>query len=202
MAERPGTGTLGQKLVRVLRQLRNAPTPAARTDLLKEVARITVDLREFFPTDSGEPDWSAKTWSYREYIRERYAEAGYTPDEARTTQTAVRYHVSTFVREKLSADELTDLGLNPESFTDRSRDKRAARAALLQAAQAPAEGANATAYARNIAGALLVLKSIDTRVLSDLTARERTRTRAVLEEIHERADALLAVMSAERRRER
>ncbi|MEV0267736.1 hypothetical protein AB0H43_03090 [Hamadaea sp. NPDC050747] len=182
--------SLSKELVATLRRLRNAATDAQRTDLLKETARLTVDLREFFLTDSGEPDWAARTWAYRDYLRERYIEAGYPIDEAKTTQAAVRYHVSGYIRTKLASDQVADLGLASGTFNDRKREVRTAQSELLKVALTPPEHASAADESRAIAGALLVLERVNPANFADLSTRQRANVRVVLDKIRDRAGEL------------
>lgn len=182
---------LGRTLVRTLRSLRNATSDTARTDLLRDIAQLSVDLREHFLTPQGEPDWAARTWAYREYLRACYAEAGYTPDEARTTQAAVRYHVSRYLRERLSDEELRHLGLRPEATVDRARERRAAKRALFEAATSPhVTGDMDGAEVKMIASSLLLLQRVDPARLYALGDRERDTVRVILTQLARRVDVL------------
>ncbi|MFG3710114.1 hypothetical protein [Micromonospora sp. NPDC047730] len=187
---------LARDLVKALRKLKTlSPGDAARTEALREVARLSVDLREHFLTPSGEPDWAARTWEYRHFIVDRYSDADYSQEESRATQAAVRYHVSKYVRERLSPQEVADLGLRSESSVDRSREQRDARRALLNAARhqvAPgSEGGPGSAdVLRAIAGALLVLQHIDPAALAEMTETDRVQAQAVLSRLVSRAEQL------------
>jgi len=187
---------VARDLVRALRKLKTLDTGSpARTETLREVARLTVDLREHFLTPSGQPDWAARTWDYRNFIIDRYADAGYSKEESRKVQATVRYHVSPYLRQKLSPDQITDLGLRHESSVDRSREQRDARRALLRAAKevvAPATrgGPGSADLLRSIAGALLVLQHIDPAALAEMTETDRVQAQAVLSRIEARAAQL------------
>lgn len=189
--------SLAQELVRSLRSLRQLePRDPERTETLRQVAELSVDLREHFLTPQGEPDWAARTWEYRNFITDRYTDAGYSKDEARNTQAAVRYHVSKYVREKLTPDQVADLGLRSESSVDRSREQRDARRALLNAARhsvaAPAgkETPESADVLRALAGALLVLQHVDPAALAEMNELDRVQARAVLSRLVTRAEQL------------
>ncbi|MEU4568651.1 hypothetical protein [Micromonospora sp. NPDC023956] len=181
---------LGNALVRALQTLRNATDDVQRTQRLRDVASLTVDLREHFLTPKGEPDWAARTWPYREFVRERYSEAGYAGDELKSTQAAVRYHVSRMVRERLSPETIEDLGLQKESSVDRSREKRGVTKALLAAAREIPEGQTNADLIRSLGAALLVLERVDEKAVAELGEREKAQARTVLRKVRERAASL------------
>lgn len=73
------------------------------TALLRRAAEIIVELRGHFDRD-GEPDWLGRTYAYRQCMTETYGVAGVLPSERKTVGDAVRYHVITVLRERLSPD--------------------------------------------------------------------------------------------------
>jgi hypothetical protein len=186
MAERDDVGAA---LVRTLRDLRAAPDDdPARTPRLREIAQLSVDLRAHFHTADGEPDWTGRTWSYRDHLRERYREAGYGVEEARALQGAVRWHVSKYVRERLTTDQLESYSLRAASSVDRNRESRAARSALLQAATAAAPDPGEVVPA--LAAALLTLERLSPDALAGLDDATAVQARGLLHRIAQRATEL------------
>lgn len=187
---------LARRLVRTLRKLKSTGSAdPGRTELLREVARLSVDLREHFVTPSGEPDWTARTWEYRNFLTDRYTDAGLSKDEARTIQAAVRYHVSKYVRERLAPEQVTALGLRPETSVDRSREQRDARRALLNAARhgllpTDGEAPSSADVLRALAGALLILQRVESSAVSGMSELDRVQARAVLSRVEARAREL------------
>lgn len=190
------TGTkddLGRALVRSLRALRRVGDDRERrTQLYREIATASVDLREhFIVEETGEADWSGRSWAYREYIRDRYSEAGYQKDEARPVQTSVRYHVSARVRERLTPEQLEDLGLRADDMTKRMKDTRAVKSALLSTLDKAAAG-DTPDVPRALAAAYLVLQKITPPQVGDLQGAARSQARAVLGRILRHAGELHA----------
>ncbi|MEU5906555.1 hypothetical protein [Micromonospora sp. NPDC047527] len=109
-----------REILRILRAARQT-TGERRTILLRDLAEQMVDLREHYLTTSGDPDWTGRTGLYRYAVRELYAQAGYSPDERKTTQTSTRYHVGNLVRTRVSQETADALGLGRASPQDRSR---------------------------------------------------------------------------------
>ncbi|MGZ0151861.1 hypothetical protein ACXJJ3_32715 [Kribbella sp. WER1] len=116
---------------KLLRQYERAEEHA-RTPLLKQLAGLLVEGRSHFLTDDGTPDWRGKTYQYRVWAGEVYADI-VTGDELKSLQAAVRYHVSAALRERLTEDELDELGLIKATARERSHDRRVQREAVLSA---------------------------------------------------------------------
>ncbi|MEU8299161.1 hypothetical protein AB0C04_17990 [Micromonospora sp. NPDC048909] len=96
-------------------------TGERRTMMLRDLAEQMVDLREHYLTPSGDPDWTGRTGAYRYAVRGLYAQAGYTPEERKVTQTATRYHVGNLVRARVSQETADALGLERTTPQDRGR---------------------------------------------------------------------------------
>lgn len=187
---------LGADLVKALKALRRVGEDRERrTQLYREIARATVDLREHFLSPEGAPDWAGRTWAYREYVREQYSRAGYSRDEARPVQTSVRYHVSTRVREQLSAEELEDLGLRAEDITARMRESRELKSALL-ASLDPPNNNDSPDVKRALAGAYLVLRRIPIAEVGALRGAAREQARTILGQIAETVTTLRRAVNA------
>lgn len=187
---------LGAALVRALRALRRVgDNRERRTELYRTIANASVDLREHFLTPEGEPDWAGRSWAYREYVRERYSEAGYSRDDARPVQASVRYHVSVRVRERLTPEQVEDLGLRAEDITERVRANRATKSALLASLTGSPE--DNPDVPRAIAGAYVVLQRIAPGDVSALQGRSRAQAREVLGRLLAHAEELHAATDAE-----
>ncbi|MET7667149.1 hypothetical protein [Micromonospora luteifusca] len=109
-----------REIVRILRATRQT-TGERRTILLRDLAEQMVDLREHYPTPSGDPDWTGRGGVYRYAVRDLYVQAGYSPEERKLTQTSTRYHVGNLVRARVSQGTADALGLVPITPKDRSR---------------------------------------------------------------------------------
>lgn len=182
--------SVASRLLAALKALRVAADDdrELRTQLLRQVAELSVDLREHFQVaGTGSPDWAGRSWPYRDYVRNLYSDAGYTAEEAKMTQASVRYHVGNIVRTKLGAEELEDLGLREESPVDRAREQREARNALISAATESDTSADVT---RAIAAALLVLQPISAGDVAALDETGRSQAATLLGRITRRAAEL------------
>ncbi|RLK22654.1 hypothetical protein DER29_0492 [Micromonospora sp. M71_S20] len=190
---------LGAALVKALRALRRVgDNRERRTELYRQVADASVDLREHFLTpDTGEPDWAGRSWAYREYVRDRYSEAGVSKDEARSIQASVRYHVSTRVRQRLTPEEVEDLGLRAENIAQRAQATRAVNSALLSSLGAGTPDENNPDVSRALAGAFVVLQRITPAEVAALDGQGRSQARAVLGRLLAHAEELHAAVAPE-----
>lgn len=93
------------------------------TEDLREVANLFIDCRESFFTAEGNPDWLGRTHVYRRWVRETMTLANVPPESLPSIQAAIRYHTSYLLRERLDAETLEELGLQPSSSRDRSTAK-------------------------------------------------------------------------------
>ena|SRR5690606_20578394 len=98
--------------------------PYQRVEILREIAENQVRMREHFFTDTGAPDWAGRTWAYRNAVGEIYARAGIRGAEKSTLSATVRYHVGNMLRDRLSDEELAEIGLRKVSPRQRSVEKR------------------------------------------------------------------------------
>lgn len=180
------------RAIRALRKYRDAePGDPARTDRLKDAAAALVDLREYFTTSTGEPDWLGATHAYKLAVRDVYSEAGMTHDEQVSTSGAVRYHAGNYLRAKLSEEEIEGLGLRRPGPRERHVERRSTNSQLLHALRSSARAMRATAEAlrqedgttpgeeavRSLAVAATVLEGIPTDLIAALAPDEQ---RAVL----------------------
>ncbi|OZV74756.1 hypothetical protein CA850_29705 [Micromonospora echinospora] len=186
---------LAAALVRALRALRRGEVSRERkTQLYREAAEATFALREHFDVGKDgkpEPDWSGRSREYREFIRSLYVKTGYDRDDAKTVQTAIRFHVGNLVRDRLSPEVVEDLGLKPEHATDRMKDYRRVRSAVVATARESASSGNPDAL-RALAAAHVVLSKVSTAEVAALSGREREQARAVLARLKDHAGWLAA----------
>ena len=156
---------------------------------IRTCADLLVSLREHFLTDDGRPDWTGRTWPYRACVRELYSRAGISQNEAPTLQAAIRYHAGNVLRERLTPEELEELGIGPEGPRERTRAAHSERSAVL----ATLRGAGSPADAlRAVAMVAAVLDKVTPEQLERLRAQDRRKVTALLRRVAERADQLLA----------
>lgn len=117
-----------ERAIAALRAYKRAP----ETKHLRALAEALIDARAHFYTDDG-PDWSGKSHGYRAFVQECYSDASVAPGDRPRIQAAARWHAAKALRERLSAEELTDLGLAEAPPEERARKSRAQRSAALQA---------------------------------------------------------------------
>ncbi|TDC35721.1 hypothetical protein [Micromonospora sp. KC213] len=189
---------LGDALTKSLRAIRRLGDDRGdrerRTRLYREAAGLILDLREHFrANEKGDPDWAGRTPAYRAFIRERYSEAGYRREEAKPIQTAIGYHVSVLMRERLTPEEIEDLGLRTEDVTARVRDRRKVQSAMLATLDTTEGTPDAV---RSLAGALAVLRRIAPDDLAALDGAAVAQARAVLTRLTDRVAELSRLAAA------
>ncbi|MFG1867510.1 hypothetical protein [Micromonospora arborensis] len=143
-----------REIVRILCAARQT-TGERRTILLRDLAEQMVNLREHYLAPSGDPDWTGRTGVYRYAVRELYAQAGYSPEERKLTQTSTRYHVGNLVRARVPQETADALGLERTTPQDRSRmrsrrDRDELRELLAEARELLAAQKKTTAGAQRI----------------------------------------------------
>jgi hypothetical protein len=180
MAKKPSIDDLihsGADLVRKWHR-----TEESRTDLLRELAEVVVDLRAAFG------DWSGHDWEYRQAITRLYEEAGVPTDSVASVQAALRYHVGNALRRRVAPEDLKAAGLMAASPRERIA---AARVEVVNAAEA---GGYRPSSGRTVAPLLLALRVSLDRLegrLDALDAAEVAEVVETLEMVRERAAFLL-----------
>lgn len=104
-----------------------------RTDLLRALAEVVVQLRQDFQLKDGRPDLGGRGPEYRAAMREIYQRAKVPADDYDGIQTALRYHVNNLLHDLHDADELTAAGLGERSAKERLAADRE-QASLIRAA--------------------------------------------------------------------
>jgi hypothetical protein len=96
---------------------------AERTLAAKDIADAIMEARAMFQARDGSPDLLGRSADYRAFIAGAQDLAGVPKSLRPTIMAAVRYHVSTLLRERYS-EEVGALGLSPESAVDRARRRK------------------------------------------------------------------------------
>ena len=162
----------------------------SRTDLLKRVAELIVELRAKHTLDDGRIDWSGRSPAYRAAISEIYKEAGVPADKLDTVQAALRYHVGNMIRDRADDYALQAVGLTnvaPRERLNRNREIVAALAASGSVADVTGDPL------RLIAGAEALLDHVDESALRTFRGKERVAARHALAGLRDRAEALRAL---------
>ncbi|MEV1157746.1 hypothetical protein AB0J27_20340 [Micromonospora chokoriensis] len=197
MATDSAEDTIAGEVVRRLRALRAATGRERRTTLAREVAALSVDLREFYLVD-GRPDYAGRSHAYLSTMRDLWSKAGYTDAEERDrAQAQVRYHVGNIVRDRIPADDLEAAGLQAPSPRGQSVNRHRARSALAVAATSAPIGDTDADLVRAVGAALAILERLEATRVSVLDGRERRLVVAALGRIEDRAAALREAAGAE-----
>lgn len=185
--------------MRALRRYHETPEEE-HTEIFRDVAACFVALREQYIDTEGAPDWSGRSYAYRQKVGQILDDARVPKDERQRVRAAIAYHVGNVLRTVLSAEELDNLGLRPLSPRDRSAEKREKHSAIMNvfrtgpAISTPAEALHA----------LITARALLSRVPSDALAGgeddEVLGVREVLAEIELEAERLGSAMRARGRR--
>jgi len=159
----------------------------SRTDLLKEVAEIILELRRSYTLEDGRADWSGRSPAYRAAVARIYKEGGVPRDRYDTVQAAVRYHLGNLLRERVPVDELEAVGLSsiaPRERINRTRDVVAALAADGSVASITGDPLRLVTHAEAL------LDFVDPARLLALKGKERIAARHALHHLAARAAEL------------
>lgn len=180
---------LEAEVVRVIKGIRSLPDDERqrRSMLLRDLAAALLDLREHFITESGDPDWRGRTWDYRAAVRELYSRAGVPAAEASALQAATRYHIGNALRERLSPEQLEDLGLGKPGPRERVKSAHEARSAAIAALKGDGDDPDAL---RTIAAVWALVSRLAPERVAALRERDRAAARKLLGEIAGRAVVL------------
>lgn len=155
--------------------------------LIRDLAETLVSLREHFLTHDGHPDWTGRTGAYRAAVHQIYSDANIPPDEATTLQAAVRYHAGNVLRERLSAQELEDLGIGAAAPRARVRTRHQERSTLLAALKGDGDDPD---LLRTLSAAWALVSRVPEERVAELSAADRRKVRTLLRKIAERAESL------------
>lgn len=182
-----------------------ATTETTKTVLLRELARVVVELRSMFATEDGRTDWAGRSFIYRETVARIYSEANVPADSVDGMQSALRYHIGNVLRDVAPPAELDGLGLQSKRPVDRVKDSRDRLAALARAGAAldkQGRGPRDIRLVRTVAQAEVLLTKVHDTDLEDLEATSIEDLVASLETISRRARSLLEELEPLRRRKR
>lgn len=179
-------------------------TETTKTILLRELARVVVELRSLFTTEDGRADWAGRSYSYRETVARIYSEAGIPPDSLESMQSALRYHIGNVLREVAPPTELADLGLKANRPVDRVKESRDRLAALARAGAAMEKQGRASDWrlVRVVSQAEVLLTKATDVSFDDLEAEVVEDLVASLETIARRVQDFLTELEPRRKRRR
>lgn len=156
-----------------------------RTDDLRRLAPIIVDLRGAFRLGDGRADWSGRSPEYRQAMADLYTRARVPEDQLDTVQAALRYHVGNLIRERASAEELEAVGMTPTSPKERLANQRGALAAQREVAAPRQDVPRLAAFAQAL------IDYIDEDAIPDLPTERAVASRLALEAVQSRSAQLL-----------
>lgn len=159
----------------------------ARTPITRALAETFVEARSHFQNAEGEVDWRGKTYPYRQWVREIFDDANLRGEDSKRVQAAIRYHVGTALRARLSDEDLESLGLISQSPRERSHDRRASRSAVLNALTAK-DVAGGSLMALTAINA--IVKRVDVEEVRTLDDNARAVALATLVDLERRVRAL------------
>src|SRR5690606_21057000 len=145
-------------------------------------------LREHFVTDTGSPDWTGRTWAYKNTVIQMYQDAGYTQAQWQALGSSVRWHVGNVLRERLTDAEIADAGLLDTSPLERERARNLTRDEAVRVLHRPVEDAADTV--RSLATAVTLMEKIPIERVEGLGARQRKIAREALDRIASHAELL------------
>lgn len=155
-----------------------------RTDFLRELAPVIVDLRAHFTLEDGRPDWSGRSPGYRQVMIGIYEKTRLSGDDLDRFQSALRYHVGNLLRERASKDELISVGLTTVAPKERVQSTRDALHAMKEAAAPRQDLARLAAYAQAL------LEYADEAAIPDIDPERAEASRLALEAVQQRASEL------------
>lgn len=165
-----------------------------RTALLEELAPVIAELRSRCRLKDGRPDWSGRSHEYRQHMSAIFAKAGVSVDDRDRLQTALRYHVSSIIRDRATKDELISAGLDPVKPKERLRGTREALQAMKKKSAQRHEVAKLTTYAQAL------LDYVDDRAVARLDQDHAEISRLALEASRGRVEELLARLPGAKQR--
>lgn len=156
-----------------------------RTDRLKELAELVVQLRGEHTLEDGRKDWSGRSPAYRQSMADLYTRAKVPTEKLDTVQAALRYHVGNLLREHAQGEELAAVGLSAVAPKKRLATARKA----LQAQRR--ESAPRQDVARLATHAQALLEFIDADAIPDLPKERAVAARIALEAVQALSAQLL-----------
>lgn len=159
-----------------------------RTDHLRELAEIVVELRGAHTLEDGRADWSGRSPAYRQTMADIYARAKVPAENLDTVQAALRYHVGNLLRQRATGDDLEAVGLSRIAPSQRLATRRQALQAQAAVAAPRQDIARLTAYAQAL------LDFVDVNAVPELAPERAVASRLALEAVRQRAEELLGLL--------
>lgn len=128
------TNPLLQTLAAAIHTAYNAPKKD-QPELLRAAADLMIELRSQINTADGEPDWRGSTYEYRMAIGEALGGAGVPYEDRVRFGNSMRYHISNSLRDRLTPEQVAELGMKTANALRRSQLNRDERRAELTAAR-------------------------------------------------------------------
>ncbi|MBP2323340.1 hypothetical protein JOF56_003725 [Kibdelosporangium banguiense] len=178
---RKSVSELTSEAVAILKKYLKNP----RTEHLRELAPVIVELRSNFNLEDGRVDWSGRSPGYREAIADVYKKARVPQDDLDRLQTALRYHVGNLIRERVPKQELTSVGLTSVKPKERIQNTRDAFQAMKEAASPRDDIPRLAAYAQAL------LEYVDETCIPDLKPEEVEASLLAMEAVQTRSAELL-----------
>ena len=142
------------------------------TQHMRRAAEVMLDLRQTFTDRNGQVDIAGNSYPYRLAVREVMSRANVEGAERARVMNTIRYHLGNILRERFTAEELEEMGLDPRSPLARQKADREQRSRVLRVAVAPEEvitdpGEVITA----LRSAANLLDNLDARTLGGVDAK-------------------------------
>jgi hypothetical protein len=125
MSEALSIDDLRERAVSYLHTAANAELDHERTDALRALANVLIDLREsIVPERTGKPDWLGKSYQYKQFVTQIYSEANVFNSEKSRITASVRHHINEQMHRRYTDKQLVKMGLRPETLSTRRAKRR------------------------------------------------------------------------------
>ena len=114
-----------------------SPVDPYYTPEMLRAAETILELRRTFLTRSGEPDILGTSYAYRQAFGEAMTRAGLQGHDRTRAGSSMRYHIGNLLRERLSPEEIKELGLVKASPRETSSKAHAHKSRLWNSVNDP-----------------------------------------------------------------
>jgi hypothetical protein len=116
---------LAQEAAGALRSYENLPEADRDHRLTYKAAGRLVEARALFTDAEGRPDLRGRSFAYRQWLGQVFTDAGLTTVEAKVKAgNRLRFVVNIVLRERYSAEQLAEYGLQAENTRTRAQQRR------------------------------------------------------------------------------
>ena len=158
------------------------------TASMHDAAAALVDMRLIYTNRDGQPDLAGSSFEYRQAVADGLASAGVPASDRSRVMAALRYHVGNQVRDRFTAEELSEYGLSAHSPHDRQRAEREMLSRIVRTATSPrAEVTDLEEAVKTLAMAAQMLENVK---LGRLTKADRKAVEPQLARIRHRVDQI------------